>query len=130
MKYSLIKWIGTLIIIAVGLYIAANMTYKWKVSEDTVYKLNLPEYTFMLRDGRNMALTMSMVFKTKQAAKDAETSRLVLVDLFNTIFKDVDSSSINNVTEIEVLKTKVMIELKKAKYPVLYVSFDTNPKLL
>jgi len=130
MKYSLIKWIGTIIIVGVGLYFAVKYTYTWKVSEVSVYKLVLPEYTFTLKDGRQLELTMSPVFKTKQLAKDASTSKLELIDLFNKIFRDVDSTSFSNNIEIENVKAKILIELRKAKYPVDYIYFDSEPKFL
>lgn len=126
----MIKWIGTLIIIGVGLYFAVKYTYTWKVSEVTVYKLALPEYTFTLKDGRQLNLTMSPVFKTKQLAKDASSNKLELIDLFNKIFRDIDSTSFSNDVEIENVKTKIIIELRKAKYPVDYIYFNTEPKFL
>lgn len=130
MGYSIIKWFGTIIIIAVGLYLAISHTYKWKVSEHTDYNLSLPEYSFLLKDGRQARLTMSFVFNTKQIAQDVSANRLELIDLLNNILKDVDSTSFSSDTEIESLKTRMLMELKKAKYPVQYISFDTHPTLL
>jgi len=129
MRYSLIKWIGTIVIIIAGLYFAAKYTYTWKISEVSVYKLVLPEYTFTLKDGRQLKLTMSPIFKTKQLARDASTSKLALIDLLTKIFKEMDSTSFSNDENIEMTKTKILLELRKAKYPVDYIYFDTYPKL-
>ena len=43
MKYTIIKWLGTIIIIAIGIYAAYNMTYSWKIKEVKLFELSLPE---------------------------------------------------------------------------------------
>ena len=130
MKYSLVKWFGTIVIILAGIFIAANLTYKWKVSEYKVYKLSLPEYTFALRDGRQVRLTMSFMFMDKQVAQDVSEKRIELIDTLNTFFGTVESSKFDTVDHLEELKTQILLTLKGAKYPVQFISFDTQPRLL
>ena len=130
MRYSLVKWLGTIIIILAGIFIAANLTYKWKVSESKVYKLSLPEYTFALKDGRQMRLTMSFMFMDKQVAQDVSEKRIELINVLNNFFMNVDSTKFDTADHLEELKMQVIVALKTAKYPVQYVSFDTQPRLL
>lgn len=130
MKYSLVKWFGTIVIILAGIFIAANLTYKWKVSEAKVYKLSLPEYTFALKDGRQMRITMSFMFVDKQVAHDVSEKRVELIGVLNNFFMTVDSTNFDTVEHLEGLKTQALLALKEAKYPVQYLSFDTQPRLL
>jgi len=130
MKYSLIKWFGTIVIILAGIFIAANLTYKWKVSEYKVYKLSLPEYTFALKDGRQMRITMSFMFVDKQIAQDISEKRVELIDALNNFFVTIDSTKFDTDAHLEELKMQVLLALKAAKYPVQYISFDTQPRLL
>jgi flagellar basal body-associated protein FliL len=130
MRYSLIKWFGTILIILAGIFIAANLTYKWKVSEYKVYKLSLPEYTFALKDSRQISLTMSFMFMDKQVAQDVSEKRVELVDTLNKFFSTIESTKFDTADHIEELKTQVLLALKAAKYPVQYISFDAQPRLL
>jgi len=130
MKHSLVKWFGTIVIILAGIFIAANLTYKWKVSEAKVYKLSLPEYTFALKDSRQMRLTMSFMFVDKQVAQDVSEKRVELIDTLNNFFISVDSTHLDTADHLEELKMQVLLTLKAAKYPVQYISFDTQPRLL
>jgi len=130
MRYSLVKWFGTIIIILAGIFIAANLTYKWKISEAKVYKLSLPEYTFALKDGRQMRLTMSFMFMDKQVAQDVSEKRIELINTLNNFFMTVDSTNFDTTDHLEELKTQALLALKTAKYPVQYISFDTQPRLL
>ena len=130
MKYSLVKWLGSIIIIIAGIFIAANLTYKWKVSEDTFYKLSLPEYTFALKDGRQVRITMSFMFKDKQIAKDVSEKRVELIGTLNNFFGTIESTNFDTTDHLEELKMQVLLTLKGAKYPVQFVSFDTQPRIL
>ena len=118
MRYSLVKWIGTIVIILAGIFIAANLTYKWKVSEYKVYKLSLPEYTFALKDGRQLSITMSFMFMDKQVAEDVSEKRVELIDALNNFFASVESTRFDTVDHIEELKTQILLTLKAAKYPI------------
>ena len=130
MRYSLVKWLGTIVIILAGIFIAANLTYKWKVSEAKVYKLSLPEYTFALKDGRQIQITMSFMFMDKKVAQDVSEKRLELINTLNNFFVSIESTNFDTVDHLEELKTQVLLALKAAKYPVQYISFDTQPRLL
>ncbi len=130
MRYSLVKWFGTIIIILAGIFIAANLTYKWKISESKVYKLSLPEYTFALKDGRQMQLTMSFMFIDKQIAQDVSEKRVELISVLNNFFMTIDSTKFDTDDHLEELKMQVLLALKAAKYPVQYISFDTQPRLI
>jgi hypothetical protein len=130
MRYSLIKWFGTIIIILAGIFIAANLTYKWKISESKVYKLSLPEYTFALKDGRQMQLTMSFMFIDKQIAQDVSEKRVELIGVLNNFFMTIDSTKFDTDDYLEELKMQALLALKAAKYPVQYISFDTQPRLI
>jgi flagellar basal body-associated protein FliL len=130
MRYSLVKWFGTIVIILAGIFIAANLTYKWKISEDKVYKLSLPEYTFKLKDNRQMQITMSFMFMDKKIAQDVSEKRIELISALNNFFMTVDSTNFDTADHLEELKMRALLALKAAKYPVQYVSFDTQPRLL
>ncbi len=130
MKYSLIKWFGSIIIIIAGIFIATNFSYKWKVSQYKVYKLSLPEYTFALSDGRQVRLTMSFMFMDEQVAKDVSEKKVELVDILNNFFSSIESTKFDTVDHLEELKMHILLTLKAAKYPVQFVSFDTEPRLL
>lgn len=130
MRYSLVKWFGTIVIILAGIFIAANLTYKWKISETKVYRLSLPEYTFTLKDGRQMQITMSFMFLDKQIAQDVSEKRVELISVLNNFFMNIDSTKFDTADHLEELKTQVLLALKAAKYPVQYISFDTQPRLL
>ena len=130
MKYSLVKWFGTIVIILAGIFIAANLTYKWKVSEAKVYKLSLPEYTFALKDGRQMRLTMSFMFVDKQVAQEVSEKRVELIGALNNFFTTIESTKFDTADHLEEVKTQVLLALREAKYPVQYISFDTQPRLL
>ena len=130
MRYSLVKWFGTIIIILAGIFIAANLTYKWKVSESKVYRLSLPEYTFALKDGRQIQLTMSFMFMDKQIAQDVSEKRIELISVLNNFFMNIDATKFDTADHLEELKMQALLALKAANYPVQYVSFDTQPRLI
>jgi len=130
MRYSLIRWFGTIAVILVGIFIAANITYKWKVSEYKVYKLSLPEYTFALKDGRQLSVSMSFMFLDKQVAEDVSEKRIELINVLNNFFSTLESSKFDTADHTEETKTQILLTLKAAKYPVQYISFDAQPRLL
>jgi len=129
MKYSAIKWIGTIVVIALGLYIAITLTYNWKVTEEKAYRLSIPEYSFTLKDGRQLRVSMSMMFKNNKDAEDAAKRRDDITELLVRLFKDTESNTFGSGYDIEVAKAKLLIELKKTGLPVEYVSFDTFPRI-
>ena len=129
MNYSAIKWIGTIVVIGLGLYIAITLTYKWKVTEEKAYRLSIPEHSFILKDGRQLRLTMSVVFKNNNDAENTAKKRDELTQILVTLFKEMESNTFGTGYDIEVAKAKLLIELKKAGYPVEYISFDTFPRI-
>lgn len=132
MKYSLIKWFGTIIIILAGIFIAANYTYNsWKVTEDKIYTLHLSEYVFALKDGEHLRIKMSFVFMDKQVAGDVAEKKAEIINALSNYFSSVESTKVyTDDVHLEELKTQVLLTLKTAKYPIQSVSFDAPPRLL
>ena len=129
MKYSAIKWFGTIVVITFGLYIAITLTYKWKVTEEKTYNLSIPEHSFTLKDGRQLRLTMSIKFKNNKDAEDTESRRQELTELLVTTFKNTESNIFGSGYDVEVAKAKLLMELKKSGFPAEYISFDTYPRI-
>ncbi|MCX6112326.1 MAG: hypothetical protein NTY22_03435 [Proteobacteria bacterium] len=129
MKHSAIKWIGTIIVIVIGLYVALTLTYKWKITEEKAYRLSIPEHSFTLKDGRQLRLTISIVFKNNNDAEDTAKRKQEITELLVTIFKNTESNIFGSSYDIEVEKAKLLMELKKAGFPAEYISFDTYPRL-
>ena len=129
MKYSAIKWFGTIAIIAFGIYIAVTLTYKWKVTEEKAYRLSIPEHSFTLKDGRQLRLTMSVIFKNNKDAEDTEKRRQEMTELLVNTFKGTESNIFGNAYDIEVAKARLLVELKKSGFSAEYISFDTYPRI-
>jgi hypothetical protein len=129
MNYSAVKWIGTMVVIGLGLYIAITLTYKWKVTEEKTYRLSVPEHSFALKDGRQLRLAMSVIFKNNSDAENTAKKRDELTQVLVTLFKEMEPSTFGTGYDIEVAKAKLLIELKKSGFAAEYISFDTYPRI-
>jgi hypothetical protein len=129
MNYSAIKWIGTIVVIGLGLYIAITLTYKWNVTEEKAYRLNVPEHLFVVKGERQVKLAMSLVFKNNKDAEETSKKRDELTQVLVTIFKEMEPGNFGSGDEVETAKAKLLIELKKAGFPVEHISFDTYPRI-
>jgi hypothetical protein len=130
MKYTIIKWVGTILIIGIGVYAAFNMTYSWKIKELKLFKLSIPESTYQLSDDQKVKLVLSISFKTREEAKAASKDRDALRSALKEAFKGVGSESFSNNDSINELRLKILMDMQKAGFALEQLSFDNPPSLM
>lgn len=129
MKYTLIKWLGTIIVLAVGIYIAFNATYGWNVKDITFYKISLPEHAYLLEDGQRVRVVVGLVFSNKDDAKKSYKERSVIRNILGDSFSSMGSESFKAKSIYET-KFKLFMELKKGGFDIEQVVFDTQALVL
>lgn len=127
---KLIKWIGSILIIIIGFSIAVYFTYKVRITEQTYYTVNMPEYLFDLRDGKRLKLRVGIGYADYEIAKTASKKSAEIISLLYKILKEVESRQFSDPAEIVKLKALIILELNSIKQPAEYVSFLTNPTVL
>jgi L-rhamnose isomerase len=130
MKYTVVKWMGTILIVAAGIYAAYNMTYTWKIKELKLFKLTLPESTYQISDNQKIKTVIGLAFKSKDEAKAVSKDRDALRAALKKAFQEVGAESLSNADSINELRTKLILELQNEGFAVEQLSFDTHPVLL
>ena len=130
MKYTIIKWLGTIIIIAIGIYAAYNMTYNWKIKEVKLFKLSLPESTYQLSDNQKLKASISLSFKNRDEAKAISKDKDAIRAALKDIFKEISSESFSDGASTDELRLKILMDMQKAGFSVEQIGFETHPTIL
>lgn len=126
----LIKWAGSILIIAIGISIAAYLTFKIRITEQTYYTVNMPEYLFSLKDGKKLKLRFGVGFADYEIAKLASKKHVEIISVLYKILNESESKQFTDPMETVKLKTTIIIELNRIKQPAEYISFLTKPTVL
>ncbi len=127
MSNTTIRWIGTIIIVSIGILVAYKLTHNWKITEQKVYKLSVVGRTFTLLDGKILKLDISLVFKDKKEAELASEKQDELTYDLNGFIKEFSSSRFEDKDNIDRSRYELMEKLKNKGYNVEFVTFDSNP---
>jgi len=127
MNYSVVKWIGTILIIGLGLFVALKFTHRWQVAEDKVYRLSLTGNNFELSDGKTLRVDLSLVFKTEKEANFVSEKQNELNYDVNNYLKQMPSSRFVSQNEIENSRYELIEKLKNKGYKIEFLTFDSNP---
>ena len=52
MSNTTIRWIGTIIIVSIGILVVYKLTHNWKITEQKVYKLSVVGRTLLCLMGK------------------------------------------------------------------------------
>lgn len=127
MKIKIIKWLGTVLVIAASFYFALKLTDSGRVTEKEMYGFNLPETVYKLNDDKKVEFIISLSFSTKEIAKNFKDKEDELINKINQIFSKVGSEKFISSEGIIYLKAKVFMDLNVNGVPVEKVDFKTKP---
>lgn len=125
MKFHLLKWLGTFVIIVTGFLVAVKLTIKGKVYEQQFYNVIVEDYNFDAPNSKHVEASFVLGFKNKKTAKFYLSKKHDILELIRRAFLE-KVSDINDLTEVKATVFKV---LNEANYPVFYVYFNKEPKI-
>ena len=127
--YIIIKWIGTIIIISIGVFVAYKYTSGTNISKQTVYKIELPGQDYALSDGHKVFLQISIVFSKKENAKNIANKEEEINKFFSEFFIQVDSNLFASLEGLIKVKAGMLMVLSKNFTTPLFIEFNTRPKI-
>ncbi len=127
MNYTLLKWLGTIVIVGTGIILAFYLSNHWKVEEYKGYKLSLKGHTFDLADGKELRVDVRLVFGDKKDAEFVSDKQNELSYDLNSFIKEMPSSRFMSEDSIETSKYELTNKLKNKGYKIEFLTFDTSP---
>lgn len=125
MRYSLLKWLGTILIVVTGFLLAVRLTIKGKVYEQKFYNLIIEEYNFDTIDSKHIDASFVLGFKDKKTAKFYLDKKQEILELISKLILE----KLTDINDLTTLKSLVFKALNDANYPVVYVYLANDPKI-
>ena len=125
---SFIKWIGTIIILSVGIFLAYKFSGTAHVAEIKTYKVVLPAYEFNLADSNKVYASLEMLFYTKEQAEKAIGNN-ELIEVIKRIFAQLSSADFTSSDGILKIRAELFLTINKTVFPIVSIKFYTNPKV-
>lgn len=125
---SFIKWIGTIIILSVGIILAYKFSSTANVDEIKVYKVVLPAYEFNLADANKAYLSLELLFYTKEGAKKAIDNN-ELLEVLGRVFAKLSSNDFSSNDGLLKIRAELFLTINKTLFSIINVKFYTNPKV-
>ena len=125
---SFIKWIGTIVILAVGIVIAYKFAGGTEVSEIKVYKAVLPSAEYHLNDTNKVYASFELFFYTKKQAEQATTNTEIF-EVLKRVLAKFDAKDFSSTDGLLKIRAELFIKINQTGFPVLAVKFYTNPKV-
>ena len=125
---SFIKWIGTIIILSVGIILAYKFSSTASVAEIKMYKVVLPAYEFNLVDANKTYVSLELLFYTKEGAEKA-IDNSELLEVLSSVFAKLSSADFTSNDGLLKIRAELFITINKTLFSVINVKFYTNPKV-
>ena len=125
---SFIKWIGTIVILALGIVIAYKFAGSAEVSEIKVYKTILPSTEYQLNDTNKVYTSFELFFYTKDQAEQA-TKDTEIFEVLKRVLSKFNAKDFTSTDGLLKIRAELFVKINQTVFPVLAVKFYTNPKV-
>jgi len=130
-KIRLIRVVGTVIVVCIGIYVAVVMTFGVKVSKDTYYVLNLPESLYEIKTPeKKLRISIGVGFSSEAVAEEYKLNSDKISSIVRTAILNAQSINVVGNLNKNTIKSIIYIELGKNNIPVEFVRFNGVPKIM